>query len=145
MAKKHAADKTKAPPTEHWGEEPDEHDYPAAEAYLSLLCTAAEVSQLVTALRAAPIQRQKAKDLLRASRLELLPVDNAHVATDLAKVNQGKPLSPVLLVRGDVDGIIGYRVGALDLYGGALVASEVGLAIRDFSGEPFVSRLRGAP
>jgi myo-inositol-1(or 4)-monophosphatase len=49
----------------------------------------------------------------------------------------------MMLVRGDIDGIIGYRIGELDLYGGALVASEVGLAIREFSGVPFVPRLRG--
>jgi hypothetical protein len=104
MAKKGDGDKTKAqaPPAEHWGNEPDDHDYPAAAAYLSLLCPEAEVSRLVAALREAPIERQKAKDLLRASRLALLPVDNAHVVVDLAKVKQGKKLSPVLLVRGDV-------------------------------------------
>jgi len=42
----------------------------------------------------------KAKDLLRASGLALLPVDNAHVSSDLQKVDKGEKLSPVLLVRG---------------------------------------------
>jgi hypothetical protein len=32
--------------------------------------------------------------------LHLLPADNAHVAADLAKVTNGRRLSPVLLVRG---------------------------------------------
>ena len=42
-----------------------------------------------------------AKDLLRASRLPLLPRDNLHVAGDLKKIRKGKALSPVLLVRGN--------------------------------------------
>jgi hypothetical protein len=54
----------------------------------------------VSALRHAPNTTRKAKDLLRASGLSLLPVDNPHVAADLAKVKAGDQLSPVLLVRG---------------------------------------------
>ena len=46
--------------------------------------------------------RRKAKDLLRASRLPVLPPDNLHVARDLKKVRDGKGLSPVLLVRGQL-------------------------------------------
>jgi hypothetical protein len=41
-----------------------------------------------------------AKDILRASRLALLPADNHEVAKDLRKVKAGAKLSPVLLVRG---------------------------------------------
>lgn len=37
----------------------------------------------------------------RAARLPLLPVDNPHVASDLAKIKTAKQLSPILLVRGD--------------------------------------------
>ncbi len=87
---------------EHWKSEPDEHDYPAAGDYLSLVLGPDVVTLLVTALRSAPISRRKAKDLLRASQLALLPVENAHVAHDLAKVKAGQMLSPVLLVRGDL-------------------------------------------
>jgi hypothetical protein len=87
---------------EHWGTEPEEHDYPAAATYLSLTNTPTEVRRLVNALKAAPVLRYMAKDLLRASSLALLGPDNAHVMTDLAKVKAGKPLSPVLLVRGDL-------------------------------------------
>jgi hypothetical protein len=85
-----------------WKDEPDEHDYPAAAAYLQLLAADADVSRLVEALQAATIIRQKAKDILRAARLPLLPQDNAHVASDLAKIGKDKPLSPVLLVGGDL-------------------------------------------
>ena len=86
---------------EHWKTEPDDHDYPAASSYLSLVAPPAVVARVVDALKAAPMASYKAKDLLRASGLALLPVDNAHVARDLGKVKGGQLLSPVLLVRGD--------------------------------------------
>ena len=91
-------------PTEQWKDEPDDHDYPAAQDYLSLLLPDADVQAAVTALRGAPLVHRKAKDLLRASALSLLPPDNVHVRKDLAKVKQGKLLSPVLLLRGSLDG-----------------------------------------
>ena len=80
--------------------QPDQHDYPAAEDYLSLLTTPAEAKRLARRLRTAPIVHRKAKDLLRASRLPVLAADNFHVAKDLKKVAEGTLLSPVLLVRG---------------------------------------------
>lgn len=85
-----------------WAGNPDPHDYPAAEDYLSLLMPPAAARRLVRRLRAAPIVRRKAKDLLRASRLPALSAKNYHVARDLKKVKAGKPLSPVLLVRGQL-------------------------------------------
>ncbi len=96
-----SAAKTQAVKAERWGEEPDEHDYPAAASYLSLICDPTEVRRLVKALKAAPIVHHQAKDLLRASGLALLPTDNFHVASDLEKVSRGERLSPVLLMRGD--------------------------------------------
>jgi hypothetical protein len=89
-------------PDVSWKTAPEEHDYPAAAGYLALLAAPAEVDRLVPLLRAAPIQHWKAKDILRASGLPLLPVDNPHVAADLHKIANGKSLSPVLLVRGDL-------------------------------------------
>jgi hypothetical protein len=91
------------PVTEHWQEEPEEHDFPAAADYLSLLAPASEVTKVVDALRSAETIHRQAKDLLRASRLALLAADNVHVRKDLAKVAGGKRLSPVLLVRGRGD------------------------------------------
>jgi len=101
MAKKSSGKKLPAAASEHWGDEPEEHDYPAAASYLSLICAPPEVRRLVTALKAAPLERHEAKDLLRASGLALLPLDNFHVAADLEKIKRGVALSPVLLVRGD--------------------------------------------
>ncbi len=93
--------KAKQLPAEHWKDEPDEHDFPAAGDYLSLVLRDDEVERALAALRAATIIHRKAKDILRASRLELLPEEDAHVASDLAKVRHGERLSPVLLLRGD--------------------------------------------
>lgn len=88
--------------SEHWKSEPDGHDFPAAEAYLSLLLGPDDARDLSTALRSAPTDYRKAKDLLRAGDLVLLTPDNIHVSSDLAKVRRGEKLSPVLLVRGDI-------------------------------------------
>jgi disulfide oxidoreductase YuzD len=43
---------------------------------------------------------KKAKDILRASELELLNKDNKHVKENIKKSKHGKKLSPILLVRG---------------------------------------------
>jgi hypothetical protein len=85
-----------------WKTEPDDQDYPAAGDYLGLLADAATVESLVTRLQSAPIVYKKAKDILRAARLQLLPVDNPHVKSDLSKIKKKKQLSPILLVRGDL-------------------------------------------
>jgi hypothetical protein len=87
--------------TVRWRDQPQEHDYPAAASYLNLVCDPTEVQRVVAALKDAPLEHHKAKDLLRASGLELLPVENPHVAGDLAKIRRGEALSPILLMRGD--------------------------------------------
>jgi hypothetical protein len=86
-----------------WGAEPDEHDYPAAADYLALIASDAQISEIVAALKKAPIVHKKAKDLLRASCLALLPIDNPHVQRDLKKIKKGTALSPILVVRGDLN------------------------------------------
>ena len=91
-----------SPSEEHWKTDPDEHDFPAAADYMSLILGEPGVSEVVKALQSAPLMRRKAKDLLRASSLALLPEDNPHVAMDLRKVRHGEKLSPVLLVRGEL-------------------------------------------
>lgn len=85
-----------------WKDEPDAHDYPAATSYLSLLAPPDVVTATVAAFDAATAAHFKAKDILRASHLDLLDVDNPHVAADLRKIKDGVALSPVLLVRGDL-------------------------------------------
>ena len=87
---------------EHWKNEPEEQDNPAARSYLSLLIDPREAKKTARALAGKPeAARYKAKDILRAAGLALLPLDDPEVAKDLAKVKAGTKLSPVLLVRGD--------------------------------------------
>lgn len=88
-------------PAVKWLEKPEAHDFPAAADYLALLADPDTLKALTQSLRAGDIVHKKAKDILRAARLSVLPVDNAHVASDLAKIKAGQPLSPILLVRGD--------------------------------------------
>ena len=86
---------------EHWQDEPEAQDYPAAESYLSLLIGSAAAAKLVKALRKEQtLEHFAAKDILRAAGLPLLGKDDSEVATDLEKVKQGKKLSPVLLAQG---------------------------------------------
>jgi hypothetical protein len=89
---------------EHWKDAPDDHDYPAAREYLSLLVRPKTAKALARSLRDAPVTYAKANDLLRASQLDLLPADDADVREDLRKVRDGVKLSPVLLVRGSLGG-----------------------------------------
>lgn len=86
---------------EHWKDEPEAQDFPAAESYLSLLLGPAAAARLAKALRKVDtLQHYAAKDILRAAGLPLLPPDDSEVAADLEKVKSGKKLSPVLLVQG---------------------------------------------
>ena len=89
--------------TVKWLPKPEKHDFQAAEDYLSLVMPARRAAEYRKKLSAArnEITHRKAKDILRASQLDLLGEDNKHVAADLAKVKSGKALSPVLLVRGE--------------------------------------------
>jgi hypothetical protein len=82
-----------------WLDKPEEHDYPAAESYLSLLFDPKTAASIVGKLRRVPITKFKAKDVFRASGLSLLGVSNSHVEKDRDKILQGKKLAPLLLVR----------------------------------------------
>ena len=82
-----------------WLTEPEEHDYPAAQSYLSLLYDEQTAADAVMRLRHAPISVFKAKDIFRASGLSLLGISNSHVEKDQKKILSGHELSPLLLVR----------------------------------------------
>lgn len=97
-------DVAKTPPQIHWLDLPEDHDYPAAASYLTLLMPPEAVQAAVLALRAAPMASFKAKDIFRASGLSLLGVSNSHVDKDRRKVQAGKFLSPLLLLRDPAHG-----------------------------------------
>jgi hypothetical protein len=82
-----------------WLADSEDHDYPAAGSYLSLLYPERAAAKYVEQLRKAPISRFKAKDIFRASGLSLSGVSNAHVEHDREKVLASQSLSPLLLVR----------------------------------------------
>ncbi len=82
-----------------WRIEPEDHDYPAAQSYLSLLYEEPAARACVENLKRVPITEFKAKDIFRASGLSLLGISNAHVEKDQRKIEAGQELSPLLLVR----------------------------------------------
>jgi len=84
-----------------WLDKPEDHDYEAAADYLSMVAEPHLVQKTVAALKEAKPVYRKAKDILRAARLALLPATNPHVASDLSKISDGEKLSPILLVRGN--------------------------------------------
>ena len=73
----------------NWLEKPEDHDFPAAAEYLALLADPSTVKKLTKQIALGSVEHKKAKDILRAAQLSLLPVDNPHVATDLAKIEKG--------------------------------------------------------
>jgi hypothetical protein len=86
---------------EHWKEEPEAEDFPAARSYLSLLVGSSAAAKLSKALhKVEDLEHYAAKDLLRAAGLPLLAEDDSEVAEELKKVASGERLSPVLLVQG---------------------------------------------
>jgi hypothetical protein len=87
---------------EHWKTEAEDADYAAAAHYVGLLMDEVKANEVARQLAEAPLIRHRANDLLRASSLPLLGSDDPEVAKDLKKVSKGKPMSPVLLVRGEL-------------------------------------------
>ena len=93
-----------------WLDQPEDHDYPAAKSYLTLVYDEGKADRFVEKLKQAPRTTFKAKDIFRASGLSLLGISNSHVAKDRDKIESGKKLSPLLLVR--------------DLAGGKLIIAD---------------------
>jgi hypothetical protein len=87
-----------------WLSDVEDHDYPAAASYLSLIYPDNQAADLTMRLRAAPLVQHKAKDIFRASGLSSLGVSNARVERDRKKIEKGIALSPLLLVRDTPNG-----------------------------------------
>jgi hypothetical protein len=87
-----------------WLSQPEEHDYPAALSYLSLIFDKKKAVVFISKLKSAPVSEFKAKDIFRASQLSLLGISNSHLAKDQKKIASGHELSPLLLVRDTVNG-----------------------------------------
>ncbi len=89
----------KTPIVISWLGLPEEHDYPAAHDYLSLIFENEKIEKLIAGLKNTDITHFKAKDIFRASKLSLLGVSNSHVRKDKKNIEKGTSLSPLLLVR----------------------------------------------
>jgi hypothetical protein len=93
-----------------WKKQPAGADYEAALNFLSLVFPATRAAGLVRGLRRRRTIERTAKDLLRASGLPLLPEEESHVSADLKRIEKRKPLSPILLVQGDLDKAVALTV-----------------------------------
>jgi hypothetical protein len=58
----------------------------------------------VDKLKRTSISEFKAKDIFRASGLSLFGISNSHVKKDQQKLQSGRDLSPLLLIRDSVNG-----------------------------------------
>lgn len=82
-----------------WKDECEDHDYPAALSFLSLIMKPKEARKIVNKLKKSNMKRFKAKDIRRSSGLIVLTKENAHVAKDIEDIKAGNKISPMLLVR----------------------------------------------
>ena len=85
-----------------WKKQPESEDYAGALKFLMLIYPEPKARQFLARFRKAKAVEHAAKDLLRASKLPLLPREEPHVEEDLTRVRKGKALAPVLLIRGDM-------------------------------------------
>jgi hypothetical protein len=106
-----------------WRKTVADHDYAAAQAYLSLKLDESAASKAVDKLRKVELATRRANDILRAAGLTAAALDDPGVMKDLIKVIEGERLSPILVVNagGKADIADGYHrvslVYRLDPYG----------------------------
>jgi hypothetical protein len=83
-----------------WTADVADHDYAAAEAYLSLKLGDDAVAKAVQRLRKTVLTTRRANDILRAAGLTAAPLDDPGVMQDLIKAIEGERLSPILVLSG---------------------------------------------
>jgi hypothetical protein len=89
---------TESAPVISWKKDVVAHDFNAAEAFLSIRLNPEKAKSLVKRLKEASVTERRANDILRASRLQSLPLNDPGVLRELAKLAGGEKLSPVLVV-----------------------------------------------
>jgi disulfide oxidoreductase YuzD len=82
-----------------WLKEPQKHDYPAAEAYLSLILEPGAAKTVAGQLKSAEMREVAAKDIFRASGVSMPGIGNSHVEKDRTRIIRDEELSPLLLFR----------------------------------------------
>lgn len=83
----------------NWLSKPEDHNYPSAISYLSLIVNQQTARSVGLALEGEPVVHFKARDIFRASGLPLLGISQHQIEHNLKKIKEGELLSPILLVR----------------------------------------------
>ncbi|MFC3106706.1 hypothetical protein ACFQAT_27370 [Undibacterium arcticum] len=91
----------KKTPEIKWLPEPADSDYDAAETFLKLLYKPKDCRRWSKRLRRAKISEYAAKDILRASATPMSEVNAFDWSKQKKEIDQGNPLSPILIVRQD--------------------------------------------
>jgi hypothetical protein len=86
-----------------WADKVSLEDVADAKNFLSLVYDAETMGELCEALLDAPVTQRRADDILRATCLEPLCLDDLGVLRVLRRILKGKKLKPVLIVK-DKDG-----------------------------------------
>jgi hypothetical protein len=86
-----------------WREDVAEHDYAAAESYLSIKLGTRAAEKAMARLRKAKLTSRRANDILRAAGVTAAPLDDPGVVKELIKLLEGKALSPILVVSGGAE------------------------------------------
>ena len=87
-----------------WLPEPAATDYDAAQSFLQLLYSSKKARRWAKELKRQEIDEYAAKDILRASGTPMSEVKAFDWSRQQKEIEQGKPLSPILLVRQDNGG-----------------------------------------
>ena|SRR5579871_2695076 len=84
-----------------WEKSLTEKDIAASAEFLRLIFDEKEVERMASKFEKNRhnVQRFKAKDILRASKTQLLPETNEDVRAEFVKIVSGKRLVPIALVR----------------------------------------------
>ncbi len=80
-----------------WLKDVADHDYEAAQNYLSLKFNEKRAGEMVDRMKKAKVTERRANDILRATGLTALPLTDPGVQRDMVKLLNGEKLSPVLV------------------------------------------------
>ena len=89
-------------PLVKWATVLDMNQVGDAKRFLRMTSSGKMADQLVNQMVTGQPRNFKAKDILRASGLQLLPPTDPHVAESLQKIANGVALQPVYAVKGDI-------------------------------------------
>ena len=87
-----------------WLPEPADKDYDAAQSFLQLLYNSKKARRWAKELKAKEITEYTAKDILRASGTPMSEVRAFDWSKQQKEIDEGKPLSPILIVKQDNGG-----------------------------------------